>query len=95
MTNGEKLEEVFPDGICPFSKAWLDSEYKQQSDPKLLEQYGNKLVIDSLIYLKARIESSMAERYTQKEDIAINDVFEVINKYIDDLEKTLKITLIK
>jgi hypothetical protein len=29
MTNGEKLEQVFPDGICPFSKIWLDYEYKE------------------------------------------------------------------
>jgi hypothetical protein len=29
MTNGEKLEQVFPDGICPFSKSWLDYEYKE------------------------------------------------------------------
>jgi len=29
MTNGEKLEQVFPDGICPFSKNWLDYEYKE------------------------------------------------------------------
>ena len=29
MTNGEKLDQVFPDGICPFSKNWLDYEYKE------------------------------------------------------------------
>jgi hypothetical protein len=29
MTNGEKLEQVFPDGICPFFKSWLDCEYKE------------------------------------------------------------------
>jgi hypothetical protein len=29
MTNGEKVEKVFPDGICPFSKSWLDYEYKE------------------------------------------------------------------
>jgi hypothetical protein len=29
MTNGEKLEQIFPDGICPFSKSWLDCEYKE------------------------------------------------------------------
>jgi hypothetical protein len=29
MTNGEKLEQVFPDGICPFFKSWLDYEYKE------------------------------------------------------------------
>jgi hypothetical protein len=31
MTNGEKLEQVFPDGICPFYKSWLDYEYKEPS----------------------------------------------------------------
>lgn len=29
MTNREKLEQVFPDGICPFSKNWLGYEYKE------------------------------------------------------------------
>jgi hypothetical protein len=29
MTNGEKLEQIFPDGICPFFKSWLDCEYKE------------------------------------------------------------------
>jgi hypothetical protein len=29
MTNGEKLDQIFPDGICPFSKRWLDYEYKE------------------------------------------------------------------
>lgn len=28
MTNGEKLDLVFPDGIAPFSRNWLDAEYK-------------------------------------------------------------------
>ena len=34
MTNGEKLEQVFPDGICPFSHNWLKSEYKPSVQPK-------------------------------------------------------------
>jgi hypothetical protein len=29
MTNGEKLEQIFPNGICPFSKGWLSAEYKE------------------------------------------------------------------
>lgn len=28
MTNAEKLDLVFPDGIAPFSRNWLDAEYK-------------------------------------------------------------------
>ena len=28
MTNGEKLDQIFPDGICPFSQNWLKTEYK-------------------------------------------------------------------
>ena len=31
MTNGEKLDQIFPDGICPFSHNWLKSEYKQSN----------------------------------------------------------------
>jgi len=31
MTNGEKLEQVFPDGICPFSQNWLKAEYKEST----------------------------------------------------------------
>jgi hypothetical protein len=31
MTNGEKLEQVFPDGICPFSQNWLKTEYKEST----------------------------------------------------------------
>lgn len=29
MTNGEKLGQVFPDGICPFSKGWLSAKYRE------------------------------------------------------------------
>ena len=31
MTNGEKLEQTFPDGICPFSKVWLNEESTNQN----------------------------------------------------------------
>lgn len=34
MTNREKLEQIFPDGICPFSHNWLESEYKPSIQPK-------------------------------------------------------------
>jgi len=43
MTNGEKLEQVFPDGICPFSKKWLDCEYKKSSLSSALEKNSKKL----------------------------------------------------
>jgi len=43
MTNGEKLEQVFPDGICPFSKKWLDCEYKKSSLSSALEKNSEKL----------------------------------------------------
>jgi len=43
MTNGEKLEQVFPDGICPFSKKWLDCEYKKSSLSSALEKNSQKL----------------------------------------------------
>lgn len=29
MTNGEKLEQIFPNGICPFSKGWLSAKYRE------------------------------------------------------------------
>ena len=29
MTNEEKLYQIFPDGICPFSKVWLSEEYRE------------------------------------------------------------------
>ena len=41
MTNGEKLEQIFPNGICPFSKGWLSAEYKEPTTK-------NDLAVDTI-----------------------------------------------
>ena len=35
MTNADKIAEIFPDGICPFSESWLRSEYKEPPKIKI------------------------------------------------------------
>jgi hypothetical protein len=35
MTNGEKLEQIFPNGICPFSKGWLSAKYREPNFPTI------------------------------------------------------------
>ena len=32
MTNEEKLYQIFPDGVCPFSRVWLSEEYKEPTN---------------------------------------------------------------
>jgi hypothetical protein len=70
MTNGEKLEQVFPDGICPFSKIWLDYEYKEPLTK----------VNQDLTKNKSEIPTSS----TTKNDLAVDAVSrQAINGYID------------
>jgi ribosomal protein S27E len=70
MTNGEKLEQVFPDGICPFSKSWLDYEYKEPSTK----------VNQDLTKNKSEIPTSS----TTKNDLGVDAISrQAINGYID------------
>jgi hypothetical protein len=70
MTNGEKLEQVFPDGICPFFKSWLDCEYKEPLTK----------VNQDLTKNKSEIPTSS----TTKNDLGVDAVSrQAINGYID------------
>jgi hypothetical protein len=70
MTNGEKLEQVFPDGICPFFKSWLDCEYKEPLTKINQDLTKNK--------------SEIPTGSTTKNDLGVDAVSrQAINGYID------------
>jgi rubredoxin len=86
MTNGEKLEQVFPDGICPFSKSWLDYEYKEPSTKVNQDLTKNKSEIPTSSDLSSgtRKNSEKLEKGTTKNDLGVDAVSrQAINGYID------------
>jgi len=85
MTNGEKLEQVFPDGICPFSKSWLDYEYKEPKN-KLSSGTRKKLekVSPIIDWNNCHTSEQLEKISTTKNDLAVDAVSrQAINGYID------------
>ena len=74
MTNGEKLEQVFPDGICPFSKKWLDCEYKKSSLSSALEKNSQKLenVSPIIDWNNCHTTEQLGSIATTKNDLAVD-----------------------
>lgn len=57
------------------------------NNPKLLQDYGNKIAIQTLTMLKYKLDT-YADEHCSGDDINIYDVFKVIDMCIEKLENS-------